>query len=143
MTKWYYHATTMERAKQIEKCGYIKPASGKTYKDKIFLSDNEKDARLIAFMKHATYQGEVIAVFKIHRNALRRKLIGKGDKHTSINVWGDCYTYPELIDINHPQVFVGAAPYTLNLPEGVNLIRDGSSTGLSFDNDEIAREYGL
>jgi hypothetical protein len=37
-------------------------------------------------------------------------------------------------------VLVGAAPYYLNLPQGVSIVRDGTSTGLVF-NPNAAKEF--
>jgi hypothetical protein len=50
------------------------------------------------------------------------------------------WCYPEPIDISSDTVLVGAAPYYLNLPEGVSIVRDGSSTGLGFS-AKAAKEF--
>jgi hypothetical protein len=132
----------MERHQQIQQDGYIKPSTGNTYADKVFLSDNDRDARLVAFIKHAKTQGETIVVYKIHRDALRRKLITNGSSHTAMNIHGKTYCYADRIDITHPRVFVGSAPYTLNLPEGVEIVRDGKTTGLSFSGSAFEQYFG-
>ena len=140
MTKWFYHGTTWEGYKQIQKTGFIMPSSGNTYTNQIFLADNDAYARRVTFIKHAQEQGEVIVVYKIHRNCLRRKLLRDGSRHISEMLsFGDkTYCYPEPIDITDERVLVGAAPYRLNLPEGVSIVRDGSSTGLSFTPEAYA-----
>jgi hypothetical protein len=144
MTKWFYHGTTLEGHKAIQSTGLILPRSGRTYKDQIFLADNDHYARRVTFIKHAQEQGEVIVVYKIHRDALRRKLLRDGSKHISYNLsWGDStWCYPEPIDIAHPKVLVAAAPFYLNLPEGVSIVRDGPSTGFSFTK-EAAERFGI
>jgi hypothetical protein len=141
MTKWFYHGTTMDAYKLIQKDGFIRPMSGNTYQSKIFLSDNDMDARRMAFIKHAQQQGEMIVVFKIHRDALRRKLITNGEKHTAMSA-GKVYCYSQPIDISHEKVFVAAVPFTLNLPEGVSIVRDGHKTGLSFT-PKAAEKFGV
>jgi hypothetical protein len=142
MSKWYYHGTTLEGHNQIQKSGFIMPRTGKTYTNQIFLCDNDAYARRVTFIKHAREQGEIIVVYKIHKNNLRRKLLKDGSKHISKMLsFGDpTWCYPEPIDIGSDTVLVGAAPYYLNLPEGVSIVRDGSSTGFSFTK-EAAQEY--
>jgi hypothetical protein len=144
MSKWFYHGTTLEGYHAIQKAGFIMPRSGKTYTDQIFLADNDAYARRITFIKHAQHQNETIVVYKIHRDVLRRKLLKDGSKHISNMLsFGDkTWCYPEPIDISHDLVLVGAAPYYLNLPEGVSIIRDGKSTGFSFTK-EAADQFGI
>ena len=126
LPKYLYHGTTLERAREIDRLGYIDVASGVTYKNLIFLADNDSYARRVTFIKHAEQQGDVIAVYRIHRSALKRSLVGNGDKHVSPSLsFGDTtYTYPERIAVHQEAVRVGAAPYTLRLPEGVSIVRD-------------------
>jgi hypothetical protein len=145
MTKWFYHGTTLKGYEAIQKSGFILPSSGNTYKNQIFLCDNDQYARRVTFIKHAQAQGEVIVVYKIHRDCLKRKLIKDGSRHISSMLSFDdkTYCYPEPIDISHDKVLVGAAPYYLNLPEGVRIVREGKATGFAFDNDEIAEKYGV
>jgi hypothetical protein len=142
MSKWFYHGTTLEGYHAIQKAGFIMPRSGKTYTNQIFLCDNDAYARRVTFIKHAQEQGEVIVVYKIHKNNLRRKLLKDGSKHISNMLsFGDktwCYSAP--IDISSDTVLVGAAPYFINLPHGVSIVRDGSSTGLSLS-QAAAKEY--
>jgi len=137
MTKWFYHGTTLEGYKAIQTDGFIRPQSGKTYQNKIFLADNDHYARRITFIKHAKEQGETIVVFKIHRDALRRKLLTDGSRHISnmLSFGEKTWCYSEPIDISHDKVLVAAAPFVLNLPEGVSIVRDGHSTGLSFTSE--------
>lgn len=144
MSKWYYHGTTVEGYKQIQKDGFIMPRTGNTYKDKIFLADNDAFARRVTFIKHAQTQGETIVCIKIHRDVLRKKLITDGSKHISKMLsFGDkTYCYSEPIPLYHEKVFVGSAPYVLNLPEGVSIVRNGKSTGLSFTK-EAADKFGI
>jgi len=144
MSKYYYHGTTLAGHHAIQKTGYIMPQSGKTYTNQVFLCDNDKYARRVTFIKHAQQQGDVIVVYKIHKNNLRKKLLRDGSRHISTMLsFGEptwCYSQP--IDIAGDTVWVGAAPYFLNLPEGVSIARDGPSTGLIFT-AEAAQEFGI
>ena len=134
MSKWYYHGTTLEGYRQIQRDGFIMPRSGNTYTNKIFLAESDSYARRVTFIKHAQAQGETIVVFKIHKNHLRKKALTSGEKHISnmLSLGEKTWAYSEPIDIASDLVLVGAAPYVLNLPEGVSIHRDGPSTGLSF-----------
>jgi hypothetical protein len=142
MSKYFYHGTTLAGYHAIQKSGFIMPQTGKTYTNQIFLCDNDAYARRVTFIKHAQEQGEVIVVYKIHKNNLRRKLLTDGSKHISKMLsFGDAtWCYPQPIDISSDTVLVAAAPYHLNLPEGVSIVRDGTSTGLSFS-QSAAKEY--
>lgn len=142
MSKYYYHGTTLAGYHAIQKTGFIMPRTGKTYTNQIFLCDNDAYARRVTFIKHAQEQGDVIVVYKIHKNNLRRKLLKDGSKHISNMLsFGDpTWCYPEPIDVSSDTILVGAAPYYLNLPEGVSIVRDGTSTGLSFS-QSAAKEY--
>ena len=144
MSKYYYHGTTLAGYHAIQKCGYIMPQSGKTYTNQVFLCENDAYARRVTFIKHAQQQGEVIVVYKIHKNNLRKKLLKDGSRHISrmLSLDNPTWCYPEPIDVTSDTVLVGAAPYYLNLPEGVSIVRDGSSTGLSFS-QQAAEEYGI
>jgi len=133
MPNHYYHGTTVEGYNAIMRDGCIRPQTGNTYQNKIFLAGNDQYARRVTFIKHAKQQGETIVVFKIPKYLLKKKYITDGSKHTSITLsFGDktyCYSQPiEIID----DILVGHAPYTMNLPEGVEIVRVGKSTGLSF-----------
>ena len=141
MAKWFYHGTTLEGYRAIQRDGFIRPQCGNTYQGKIFLAENDSYARRVTFIKHAKVQGEVIVVYKIHRDALRKKLLTDGSKHISnvLSLGDKTWCYPEPIDINSDKVLVGAAPYVLNLPEGVSIVRDGKSTGFSFTPDAYAK----
>lgn len=144
MSKYYYHGTTLAGYHAIQKAGFILPQSGKTYTNQVFLCDNDAYARRVTFIKHAQEQGEVIVVYKIHKNNLRKKLLKDGSRHISnmLSLGDPTWCYSEPIDVTSDTVLVGAAPYYLNLPEGVSIVRDGSSTGLSFS-QQASEEYGI
>lgn len=145
LPKYLYHGTTLERAQKIDVDGYIEPGSGRTYENLVFFADNDSYARRVAFIKHGKQQGETIVVYRIHRSAFTRSLVGNGDKHISKSLsFGDTtYTYPERIAVHQEAVRVGSAPYTLNLPQGVSIMRDSKgSTGLSFT-EQAAKEFGI
>ena len=142
MSKYYYHGTTLAGYHTIQKTGFIMPRTGKTYTNQIFLCDNDAYARRVTFIKHAQEQGDVIVVYKIHKNNLRKKLLKDGSKHISnmLSFGEPTWCYPEPIDVSSETVLVGAAPYYLNLPQGVSIVRDGTSTGLGFSK-QAAKEY--
>jgi hypothetical protein len=144
MTKWYYHGTTLAGYQAIQQAGSIQPQSGRTYQNQVFLAESDQYARRVTFLKHAQQQGEVIVVYKIHRNNLKRKLLKDGSRHISnmLSFGEPTWCYPEPIDVFSDTVMVGAAPYYLNLPEGVRIGRDGTSTGLIFT-PEAAEQYGI
>lgn len=144
MNKWFYHGTTLAGYNEIQKTGFILPRTGKTYTNQIFLADNDAFARRVTFIKHAQEQGETIVVYKISRECLRRKLIKDGSRHISNMLsFGDkTYCYPEPINVMDDRILVGMAPYFLNLPDGVSIVRDGSSTGLSFTPEAQALYIG-
>ena len=52
------------------------------------------------------------------------------------------WCYSQSIDVSSDTVLVGAAPYYLNLPDGVSIVRDGTSTGLAFTKEK-AQEFGV
>ena len=83
-------------------------------------------------------------VYRIHRDNLRRKLLTDGSRHISnmLSFGEPTWCYPEPIDVTSDTVLVGAAPYYLNLPEGVSIVRTGSSTGMAFT-PERAQEFGI
>jgi hypothetical protein len=144
MSKYYYHGTTLAGHDAIQKTGYIMPQSGRTYTNQIFLCDNDKYARRVTFIKHAQKQGEIIVVYKIHKNNLRKKLLKDGSRHISkmLSFGEPTWCYSEPIDISSDTILVGAAPYYLNLPEGVSIGREGSSTGLIFT-AEAAEQFSI
>jgi hypothetical protein len=141
MPSHYYHGTTVEGYNAIMRDGYIRPQSGNTYQNKIFLAGNDKYARRVTFIKHAKQQGETIVVFKIPKYLLKKKYISDGSKHISYNLsFGDkTYCYSQPIEITD-DILVGSAPFTLNLPEGVDIVRVGKSTGISFTK-EAAEQF--
>lgn len=143
MPSHYYHGTTVEGYNAIMRDGYIRPQNGNTYENKIFLAGNDKYARRVTFIKHAKHQGETIVVFKIPKYLLKKKYITDGSKHTSNMLsWGDkTYCYSQPIQITD-DILVGSAPFTLNLPEGVNIFRDGKSTGFTFTKEAAIKYFG-
>lgn len=143
MPKYFYHGTTLEGYRAIQADGFIRPQSGNTYTNQVFLSGNDAYARRVTFIKHSQQQGETIVVFKIPKYVLKKKFLSDGSKHISNMLsFGDktwCYSQPIKIT---DEILVGAAPYTLNLPEGVSIQRDGKKTGLSFTK-EAAEYWGI
>jgi hypothetical protein len=144
MPRYFYHGTTKQGYDAIMRDGYIRPSSGCTYTNKVFLAGNDQYARRITFLKHAQAQGETIVVFKIPRHCLKKKFLADGSKHVSRQFsFGDkTWTYNQPIEITD-DILVAGASYTLNLPEGVSILRDSSgSTGLSFTH-EAAEKFGI
>lgn len=142
MPGYYYHGTTVEGYKAIMRDGYIKPQDGNTYKGKIFLANNDLFARRVTFIKHAQVQGETLVVFKIPKYCLKKRYLNDGSRHTSLMDPGDrTYTYSQPIPITD-DVLWGATPFTLRLPEGVSIIREGKKTGLVFT-PEAAERFGI
>jgi hypothetical protein len=144
MPKFFYHGTTQEGYDEIMRDGFIEPRSGRTYTDKVFLCGNDSYARRVTFLKHAQQQGETIVVFKIPKYCLKKKYIKDGSKHISDSVSFGCktWTYCQSIEITD-DILVGAASYTMNLPQGVEIVRDSKgSTGFSFTK-EAAEQYLL
>lgn len=137
MPGYFYHGTTVENYKAIMRDGFIKPQSGNTYKNKIFLANNDLYARRVAFIKHATVQGENIVVFKIPKFCLKKKYLSDGSRHTAMS-WHSrdkTWSYGLPIEITN-DILVGMAPYTLNLPEGASIVREGHSTAIVMDEDD-------
>jgi hypothetical protein len=135
MPKFFYHGTTYKAYEDIQKSGAIEPQSGNTYTDKIFLSGNDEYARRVTFVKHAQEQGDIIVVYKIPSYKLKKKYLSDGGKHISSMLSFDdktwCYSKP--ISIKDNDVLVGAAPYFLNLPEGVNIYRNDINANVSVN----------
>lgn len=143
MPKYFYHGTTLEGYRAIQADGFIRPQTGNTYTNKVFLAGNDAYARRVTFIKHAQTQGETIVVFKIPKYVLKKKFLSDGSKHISNMLsFGDktwCYSQP--IEITN-DILVWTEPYFLNLPEGVSIERDGNTTGISFSK-EAALEWGI
>lgn len=141
MPKYFYHGTTLEGYRAIQRDGEIRPSTGNTYTGKIFLAGNDEYARRVTFIKHAKQQGETVVVYKIPSYVLKKKFLTSGDKHISKSLsFGDkTWCYSQSIKITD-DILVGSAPYTLNLPNGVSIMREeNGSTGLSFTKE--AAEY--
>lgn len=143
MPSYFYHGTTVENYKEIMRDGFIKPQSGNTYKNKIFLAGNDLYARRVAFIKHATMQGQNIVTFKIPKYCLKKKHLSDGSKHTSkmLSFNDKTWAYGLPIEITD-DILVGMSPFTLNLPDGVTILRSEHGTALSFTK-EAAEELGL
>ena len=139
MPKYFYHATTVDNHKKIKADGYIKPSSGNTYKDAVFLASNDYDARIIAAMRHATFQSELFAIIKIPKFMLKKKYLEKGDKHGAI-AQKPTWKYTKPIPITD-DVLEAIVPVTLNLPAGVSITRDNGKVGLGFASQEIYDQY--
>jgi len=131
MPRFFYHATTMENHKSIMDSGYIKPSSGNTYTNQIFLAQNDRDARLSVWLRHLNFQNEQVAVFKIPKYCLKKAFITRGDNHTGL-CNGPVYKYSRPIKIDN-EIYTGFVNVNINLPEGVSIARnpDGRA-GFSF-----------
>ena len=143
MPKFFYHGTTLEGYRAIQQDGFIRPQTGNTYTNQIFLAGNDRYARRVTFIKHAQHQGDTIAVFKIPKHLLKKKFLSDGSKHISnmLSLGDKTWCYSQPIEITE-DILVGADPYFLDLPPGVSIHRDGKSTGLSFS-EEAAKEWGI
>ena len=145
MPRFFYHGTTRQGYEAIQKDGFIKPSTGNTYESQIFLTNNEQFALRVTHIKHASYNGEELFLYKLPKYLLKKKYLTRGDKHISnmISLGEKTWCYSEPISIDHPDVLVSDPfPFVLNLPEGVSIHREGKGTGFSFT-PEAAEKYGI
>lgn len=122
MPRFYYHATTMKNYKSIMDSGYIKPSSGNTYTNQIFLAQNDRDARMTVWLRHLNFQNEQVAIFKIPKYCLKKAFIARGDNHTGL-CDGPVYKYSRPIKIDK-EIYTGFVNVDITLPEGIEIFRD-------------------
>lgn len=143
MPKYFYHGTTLAGYRAIQEDGYIRPSTGNTYKNKIFLAGNDAYARRVTFIKHAQAQGETIVVYKIPKYLLKKNNLSDGSAHISnqLSLGDKTWCYNKSIKLTD-DIMVGSEPYFLNLPEGVSIHRDGKKTGFSFTKEAAIKWLG-
>lgn len=138
MPRFFYHATTMENYHSIMDSGFIKPSSGNTYTNQIFLAQNDYDARVSVWLRHLTVKHEKVAIFKIPKYCLKKAWITRGDNHTGL-CKGPVYKYPKPIQITD-EIWTGFANVNINLPEGVSIMRQENGTaGFSLTEEAYDR----
>ena len=138
MPRFFYHATTMKNYNSIMESGYIKPSSGNTYTNTIFLAQNDYDARVTVWLRHLKVRNEKVAIFKIPKYFLKKALITRGDNHTGL-CKGPVYKYPKPIEITD-EIWTGFVNVNIDLPEGVSIMRQENGTaGFSFTQEAYDR----